>query len=961
VAASGPLASITQRPAVESKQKAAQPTADDETFRRAIELMDAVYDAAAVHVLAERQGQGWVNRYTSVCYGRGRDMLSVPEAPDIAIADDLMCLRLLLSARGARAFVGAAIAGNAALGPHRFDYDLEVGITGFRPGGTFNEHVGRSYFGTSMWTRERVGRAKRIGVMDLFGDDLWRLSEEVAFLNETRWSPIPLLQHPEKLGDLDEWWPTPVELNSRNDAGLTVAIKRDILDIADERITINGWLISEGLLVGTMTLRGRGPHRVEVDADGADLTLFVDGIPFDEFAGYYVRRILNRMDVRTGAMWQIPGGKRRPTVTFPMGSDLSRTVMSGDPEGPSIRSKAWEVGRRYRSDRVAADAERVYDPGVDSKAIETAFDDLRAFGSEQQRPRIAVVDPYALDEPALQAIIVGATRNGRASVIDIYTEFESGEKLDVAAPDETRREQIKKAALSTAQRLATLAGVKIRFFNAEGLHDRFLMIGEHVARRPVVQQAWRTLYRDHRDARPQTHRPNRGFSRPREVRLRDRMMDARDRILAAAPYGAAVMGTTEPVTTAIVKEALDGLAAGGVRTSQDARILAYACYIGEFHDEAARLARAAGLEVILRRELAAQKVRTYDEPQRLAASIENGGSELSLVRKLADANVGWAFALLHLVRDADPMVVAMLTGSVDDVAGLVSMFWLIGWVPPGVRATVLERLLSANDGLRLACAAQLLADWIRSDILANAALGFDPSTVLPSAPKKRALALFGGLVDDMHRWLSFARLSDTAVERAKQWLQRIDDMGRGIVAAPNDVDKVLCAAGPRDIQALTAMSRWASSPDFDARTGERIAGHGLALFKREFASFMPRDQNDNLYDAAHPEWVISPLVEALSNVGLSVEDFTAAYRGLACDAFSRMARYAAWLRDRPRSLVLLVIAGCVAIRRSDPALLDAVRAAARDIEGQPASDFLMFDAQTLVSLEQQLGFTIPPA
>ncbi|HTV75342.1 MAG TPA: hypothetical protein VME66_16735 [Candidatus Acidoferrales bacterium] len=436
------------------------------------------------------------------------------------------------------------------------------------------------------------------------------------------------------------------------------------------------------------------------------------------------------------------------------------------------------------------------------------------------------------------------------------------------------------------------------------------------------------------------------------------MMDARDRILAAAPYSAALR-RREPVTSEDIAQTLSALAADGVRTREDARVLAYAWYAGEQPDETIRLARTAGLQDMLRRELSGQSRRTYDEPQRFAASIENGGSELAIVRMFADENVGWAFALLHLILNADPNVVATMTGDADDVAVLVPMLWLIGWTPSEIRSTVLDRLLAAHDGFTLACATLLLAEWIRSEILGQTALAFDPSAVLAAAPKNRGLALFGGLVDEIHRWSGFARLNADAEERAERWKQRIDEIGRGVVVAPNDVDKVLDAAGARDVQALAAMSHWATSPDFDARTGERIARHAAALFKREFASFMKRDQNDNLYDAAHPEWVVDPLTEALANVGLPVEDFYEAFEGLACDAFSRMTRFMAWLRDRPRSIILLVIGGCVALRRGDEALLEAVREAAVQVRSQPASDTVVLDASKLPRLEEQLGFSIP--
>jgi len=458
------------------------PTRNWKRFFDATTLINRLYDAAVVHAIAERIDDRWKNRYTSVCYGRRQDMMSVPEHPETSSYGEVVCLRMRLSKDDARSIVSSATVGAARLGPYEVDFDLEDGVAGFRPGGSFNEYAAHSYFQTSMWTRERIGRTKRIGTIDLFGDDLWRLRDDISFLNETRWTPIPLLEHPEKLGDLDEWWPTPIELHAHGGLELTVRIGRDILGASPDRFDISGWLMRDGLLADMVTLSGPGPHRIAIDADGADFTLRIDGIPIDESAGFYIRNVSTRMDVITGGQWLVPGNKARPEMRFPMGSAESQTVSSGTPREPSLRVNAWVVGQRYRADHVAPDSERVYDPEIDAKSVESAFADLRAFGGDQMRPRIAVIDPYALEEPAMQAIMVSATRNGRASVIDVYTSYESRSESDAgeATEAETQREQTRAKARALAQRLATLSHVKIRFFRVNRLHDRFLVVGDRV-------------------------------------------------------------------------------------------------------------------------------------------------------------------------------------------------------------------------------------------------------------------------------------------------------------------------------------------------------------------------------------------------------------------------------------------------------------------------------------------------
>ena len=434
------------------------------------------------------------------------------------------------------------------------------------------------------------------------------------------------------------------------------------------------------------------------------------------------------------------------------------------------------------------------------------------------------------------------------------------------------------------------------------------------------------------------------------------MKTARARILAAVPYGG-YLRKTEPVDDQDVVEALEHLSIPGLTDRDGARVAAFAQYAG-LTEEVRPIVLRANLEEVLKLELTAQRARQYNDPERFADAISNGGTEMGIVKVLNDPEVGWALAVLALVDEFEPSVLARLVASKDDPAQLIPMYLIIRGVDIDDQGLVLQRLLGANDQFTLACAEVLLMDWIRNDILGGRRTPADRLTAVAAAPKPRALSLFGALLDDLSRWFDHVRLDEDSASRAKLWQEKIDLTGRAIIVQPNDVDRVLKAAGRRDVQALAAMAHWQSDPNFPSRLGERIAGHARALFLREFGSAMKLNASEHLYDVAHPEWVTASLIEALTHAGLSIEDFQAAYAGLASDAFSRMTRFAVWLRDRPKAICLLAVAGYVAHRRSDKELLEAVKRAAIHAESQPAHNSV-YDDEAIASINEQLGFPIP--
>jgi hypothetical protein len=479
-------------------------------FEQAVELTRNLYNFAALHVVAEDIGGVWVNRYTSVTYGREEDLRSVPpvvgakrERHD---GHDFLCLRQRLRRNDAEEFVSAAIRRNAQIGADSISYDVEPAITGFRPEKPSRELADASLWNASGWSREHIGIVKEAAGLVLSNSTAWQFDEALGFLRKVIWLPIPLREYPEKLGDLDEFWPTPIEFEVQSTGGAAnVEIVRDLLKVTGDRITISGTLIQHDLIAGHVVFNGLGPHSLPIDPDAIDLVLCVDGVPVDAKAHRFLRQISMTFALETGAdtSFTVPGAGARPSMTFKVSRPEMQEQNIGSTPKDTIRHKSWAIGRSFRNPTRSVDAERFYDPIVMPDSVQRAFDDLRQFGTGQHRPRVLVADPYALDERALYAIGTIAARFGSVASIEVVSGFRAGnmevmpEKVrtfrDIwdafvssmfpsrsKSAAATKRQETERNAFDAAARVANALAVGFRFYRAERLHDRFLVIGERV-------------------------------------------------------------------------------------------------------------------------------------------------------------------------------------------------------------------------------------------------------------------------------------------------------------------------------------------------------------------------------------------------------------------------------------------------------------------------------------------------
>ena len=171
------------------------------------------------------------------------------------------------------------------------------------------------------------------------------------------------------------------------------------------------------------------------------------------------------------------------------------------------------------------------------------------------------------------------------------------------------------------------------------------------------------------------------------------------------------------------------------------------------------------------------------------------------------------------------------------------------------------------------------------------------------------------------------------------------------------------------LSSVRAFARYWSTID----TSAEIPPEGLLPFRPARANpYLYTDEEiRQLLDAAKSMSAQFPLhrstyhcllgLLAVSGVRISeaLNLFRKLHERLASDAFSRMTRYGTWLNDRKRAVALIVIAGMVAKRRSDQALLSAVAQASAELRSQPSGSHAVLSPDGIKQVEAELGFAIP--
>ncbi len=461
-------------------------------FARALNLIELDADSAALHLLLEEVPDGkYSNLYTSVTYGPVADLASIPEALDEARVGSIVAIRRRVPIAEAQTFVTAAASGFARIDNFDIDFFTNEIIEGFRPTSPWHKNLGvGAMSGASSWRRERIGVRKELCGIILSSDTVGDIIDKLSILDRGRWYGIPLKRFPEKLGDIDEIWPSPALIDARraeDGVRITVDLHLDRLRLDPSRLTLLGTVYKNGMISGTVSEAGAFPKTI-VAADCTDLRLFVDGIVMDQTSGCIINTAWASVAISRPLVLQLPRYKSRPEMSISVGAADVVTTQVGAAVLKSHRADAWEIGRVFRERAIADDAEFFYDITANVNAFRDAFVDMGNLAPLQRGGIWTIVDPFALNKEALFSIVAGAMPHRRPKKVKIYTEFK---RLEHREPEETvadaggkasetNRERSRSELYAVAQKVFEATNVPIEVYEAVKLHDRFILLGERV-------------------------------------------------------------------------------------------------------------------------------------------------------------------------------------------------------------------------------------------------------------------------------------------------------------------------------------------------------------------------------------------------------------------------------------------------------------------------------------------------
>lgn len=434
------------------------------------------------------------------------------------------------------------------------------------------------------------------------------------------------------------------------------------------------------------------------------------------------------------------------------------------------------------------------------------------------------------------------------------------------------------------------------------------------------------------------------------------MSDAREKILRQLPFSG--QRPTEALPDqAEVETALRECEASGAKDRDSGRVIAYAWYSGLDNDRVLRLVRAVGAGTFLLRELSCYKAQGIRQGSELASMLTHRGSPYNLAQTLGDPRLGWATAVISLVEGAEFEVLISSLDSPEDDAHLICLYLLVTFVPPASRLPLTKKLASMSDGFFHGVLIALVCRWIEDAVVFEE----NPIDAIVSeieAAVNCRVVVIGSAFDYVLRRFGTAQLPQEQADRVNHIWQLINNAGKRGIQRTTDIDTVLKQAGGRDLDVLAAISQWRNDPEMPPATNTYIGKRAGDLLQRCFKSAMYHPEGQGP-DAAFSERMINPLIHALSFDGIEVGVFRQLHERLASDKFSRMTRYGTWLNDRKRAVALIVIAGMVAKRRSDQALLSAVAQASKELRSQPSGSQPVLSLDGIKQVEMELGFAIP--
>jgi hypothetical protein len=448
-------------------------------------------NAAALTVLAESRDATLHNIYTTVIYGREVDLRSFPTGGDDVVVPDtpFRILRKRMTANEARAFITEAESGVGRLADWQVSYGVGEAIASFRADDHVEPGPRGPLFSTSTWGRERVGAMKRLEQLELTDRNLPSIAERLKVFNIQRAATAPVARHPEKLGDLDEFYFSPVDVESESDAESTSISVAWISEPLPGDLRIDVTLYKDDLETAHVAFSSAGTHRVSASFDAIMYQVSLDRVPVLRSGGTFIRYagVAVGLDSRQSLTF---GEGGRYNFALPV---QPRAVMrAGTGQVPALRPR---TELRFLVDRLRAggnDSEFVYDPR-EPNVIENAFRDLQKLGVHEDARDLYVIDPFVLNELALRSIAAIASGREAQTRIWLLTKFEDVEspqrdagagasRIPPPAEDASRKEQAEARFRATAKRVQDALRLEIHVVPAKGisLHDRFLVVGGRI-------------------------------------------------------------------------------------------------------------------------------------------------------------------------------------------------------------------------------------------------------------------------------------------------------------------------------------------------------------------------------------------------------------------------------------------------------------------------------------------------
>lgn len=443
--------------------------------QRALAILQPLNDAAVIHIVAERVEDGLLrNIYTLVMYGCGETMHSIATEFDVHTYDArYVCLRYRIHAADVD-FVTAAIGiGLLTISKYRIAYEVGEPRIGFAPNYIRDDNkLTTLAISRSSWVRMRECSKKRIGDIELSERSLPGIAKQLSFLNALRWTATNISLYPEKLGNVEEWWPTPI-FASVAQKKLWVADPDDLAQ--SHRVTIAVRILERGLQTDALLLNGVGPHDLSESFDSVEIDLFLDEVVMDRLSSDILLSLTFSAGVAGGEQARLTTKRRREDVVLPIAPRSPTTTTIGNVDHPTLRG-ARDLGRRWRDQHSSSTMpriERVYDPRPNN-AVASALSDLQRL-TTQPAKHIIAVDRFSLNKEALEAILALALGHPANVTIDILTRFEEFRSTPGAAPSLTERIATFR---KTARYFSTTFGPRVRLYQLHDIdvHDRFLII-----------------------------------------------------------------------------------------------------------------------------------------------------------------------------------------------------------------------------------------------------------------------------------------------------------------------------------------------------------------------------------------------------------------------------------------------------------------------------------------------------